>query len=324
MSITSNKITLISAITGNGIFTTTADYELLKAFMWKVQSDDESLSPADNTYIEDIKPIRKKKNTAVLTSKGKLDPRNFTQVNPRVVKANHNYLAFHIFHISSYTQKLVSWKPENKTWWEKSYEHKKYILENHPQFKGSKITSSYKPDKAWLTNNEFALNQFCDVAYDHKTFFEKFKDLFWLACSIDGKNPEEKDDSKWITEINKAQLPTSGSAKTEITYLTVKQSKKTNTWNLNNKEDKFIVYDYNKEWWEWSYKNRLEVDRKDENSYFPLTTKFKDATKGWEENASNENSSLNNICKELYAKNGRTADETEDMWRYCSDAGINS
>ncbi|GCE63597.1 hypothetical protein MHSWG343_05940 [Candidatus Mycoplasma haematohominis] len=320
--LTESKITIIlSVITGNTVIGVFGN-ELLKIYLLGRNSSEE-ISASDNSIFLKTTVSRIKTNAVSFDPKTKsnFDPRIYKDVNPTTVDKNPAKYTVYSFHqISQYKGKFVDWK-ENKEWWEKTYEKRKYVLENANFEKYVNIVGGYKNQQYWQAS-ELHMNQFCDYGYSNNSYFREHEEQFWLLCTTDAKNPKDKENTQTISQINKAKF-NKGETEEEIIYLTVEQAKKTNIYNAttNNAKDKFVVYDYSPEWWEWSFNYRWKVDKNSEVSSFPLSDKFKNATTGWSKET-NEKASLNLICQDFYeSKNMPSQNEIDDAWRYCTDAG---
>ncbi|GCE63796.1 hypothetical protein [Candidatus Mycoplasma haematohominis] len=89
--------------------------------------------------------------------------------------------------------------------------------------------------------------------------------------------------------------------------------------------------DKNKDWWEWSYKNRWLSDKDGSEESTKPKNKFKDLKGGFKRKDSDSDNFLNKKCKDAYGaesakvkKDANDNDEFEerDVWRYCSIGGI--
>ncbi|GCE63592.1 hypothetical protein [Candidatus Mycoplasma haematohominis] len=319
--LTESKITIaVSGISGNTALVISG-YEFLQIYLFGLNSSEE-LSSLDSNTIKATKIKRNKKGTVTFETgtQSDSDPRLHTVSPSTVLQHKSRYTAYWFHEIWSHRSKFVDWK-ENKAWWDKTYLTRKYMLENGGFKDLVNISGSYS-DQKYRNSATLYLNQFCDRNYSETNYYKSHKKIFWLMCTTDAKNPDQQEEEKIISKAKKAKFK-KGKTQEEITYLTVEQAKKDQMKNkkVDSNKSKFIVYDYSKEWWEWSYKYRLKVDKKDETSSFPLSKKFKDATKGWDDSI-NDAGALNKVCKDFYdASNNNSQNEIDDAWRYCSDAG---
>ncbi|GCE64041.1 hypothetical protein MHSWG343_10490 [Candidatus Mycoplasma haematohominis] len=324
--LTESKITIaISTISGNA-FLGIAGYEALQWYISGLNSDGE-ISTIENITIQDIKTLRKKTKTVKATSTSSFDLKKQVSANVMQTVSDSSYLRSNKStdsqHISQYLNKLINKERTNKNWWDEAYKERSYIIKIQAKNLSLKILGGYSDATSYnKASTEMYMNQFCDTGYFDADYYKKYKDLFWLSCSIDGKDPEETDQSKQKFLATEGDYQENSSNK-KIVYLTVEQSKNTSIKNekVNNKKDNFIIYDYSREWWEWSYKNRLQEDRKNEVSAFPLSSEFKKISEGWDISLEKE-SSLNKVCKDFYEKEAETSqDELEDAYRYCTASG---
>ncbi|WP_216083652.1 hypothetical protein [Candidatus Mycoplasma haematohominis] len=319
--LTESKITISCSVASINAALGVSGYELLQIYLLNGNAQEE-LSSFDNTAISNAKISRKKSKTiAWKESKDVLDPRLHETTKTTVNDHESRYRIYRFRHISQeHKAKFVDWK-DNKEWWEKTYEVRKYMLKNANFKKYVNIEGGYE-NLPYASQTKLHLNQFCDHVYWSKTYFEKYKSIFWLMCTTDAKNPETQEEAKIISQAKKAKFP-KGNQDEEIIYLTVEQAKKTNIYNAttNSAKDKFVVYDYSSNWWEWSYQYRFQEDKKNETSAFPISGKFKKIDKGWDDSRENT-TALNKVCKDFYEQtNNNSQDEIDDAWRYCSDKG---
>ncbi|WP_216083684.1 hypothetical protein [Candidatus Mycoplasma haematohominis] len=326
------KLTLtISAIGINsslGVITN----ELLKVYLWSYEEEEEIMF-SDNEELQDSIPIRKKTKTvtSIANTKSTFDPRpSKSSTAPITIAQNKDYSSYSLSHISKHRDKLVSWSKINKNWWNKAYKQREYIIKHQVFTSNFSLEGAYSPKFISKNSSVIYMNQFCDLAYRWPSVFHKHEELFWLTCTVDGKKPNTQPREREIISITKADFPISATEAEEIAYYTLSQSKKTNTklGNQNMTEEqkqKFVVYEWNRSWWEWSYEQRLEKDKNNEKTLFPLSEKFKNVTSAWGEISykdTNETSTnLNGLCKEVYEGKLTAKEEIEDAWRYCSDLG---
>ncbi|WP_216083645.1 hypothetical protein [Candidatus Mycoplasma haematohominis] len=317
--LTESKITIASAVTAFNSVLGVSGYELLQIYFLS-QGSSEEVSALNNLNIESTKIERKKNKTVFWKgAQNEIDPRIHTTSNTTVEKSETRYRAYRFHTITSHKPKFVDWK-ESKDWWEKTYETRKYMLKNGNFGRYVNIVGGYE-DKKYLFATSLHLNQFCDKSYSEGWYFKKYEPIFWLMCTTDAVNPDSSEEAKAISKAKKAKFP-KGQTEEEIIYLTVEQSKKGNIKNaqIQNNRNKFVIYNYSQKWWEWSYQYRLEEDKKNETSAFPLSNKFKNVNKGWD--ISNDNATaLNKVCEDFYLGDSQIQDEIEDAWRYCSDKG---
>ncbi|GCE63603.1 hypothetical protein MHSWG343_06000 [Candidatus Mycoplasma haematohominis] len=323
------KITIVvSGVAGNATLGVSG-YEFLKVYFLNQEISTE-VEAINNEAVIKITTYRKrsKEKTFESGTDNKFDLREIKNTSPKIVKHPHDrrHKTSSLRHINQeHRSQLVSWEKDNKQWWENTYKQREYMIKNQKVSPKITILGAYNDTNVYMggDNEPLHMNQFCDKGYGRQPYFKKYKQQFWLMCTINGKNPDNDVDSQEISTASKARFPESGSNKKEITYLNFEQSKKEDPKNTQVKENKskFVIYDYSQDWWDWSFNYRLKVDKEDETSAFPLTEKFKQATSGWDENVSSANA-LNKICKDFYEQSGTTSqDEIDDAWRYCSDEG---
>ncbi|WP_216083650.1 hypothetical protein [Candidatus Mycoplasma haematohominis] len=320
--LTESKITISCSVASINAALGVSGHELLKIYLLGLSSSG-GVVTVENIQISKIKTNRKRNET--ITSKkgteGTLDPRTHTTYRKTVDQVPDRYRIYSFHNIRKHKSKLVDWK-DNEAWWKETYKTRKYMLENLEPENSLAIAGAYK-NQTYLQSNDLHLNQFCDKSYTERAYYNQHKTIFWLMCTTDAKNPDEGEEAKIISQAKKAKFP-KGDQEEEITYLTFKQAKKPETKNTNikGKEDKFVVYDYSEKWWKWSYEYRLQIDKADETSAFPLSEKFKKVNKGWEETNYSDETNLNTACKKFYEQeNSLTQDEIDDAWRYCTDTG---
>ncbi|GCE63619.1 hypothetical protein MHSWG343_06160 [Candidatus Mycoplasma haematohominis] len=325
--LTESKITIGVAVVGINSFLGVSGHELLKIYLLSLDQSEE-VSVLENYEIKTIAPKRKRPKASSFdeSSKKPFDPRTPTDADPSTMDrgyARNYHPLFRTKHIDKHKSKLIIWK-ENKSWWESNYEQRKYMLENQ-DFSTSdwKFKEGFSKRVIWNLNQEVHINQFCYLMYESSTQYNKYKDVFWLLCSIDGKDPENNNSESSISQAEKANFPTEGSSEQEIIFMTLEQAKKkqSDMERIKVKEkNKFVVYDWKPEWWNWSYQYRLKKDLNDEDNAFPMTEKFKKVISGWDESL-NSSTALNKVCKDFYEAEPKQSDETEDAWRYCSATG---
>ncbi|GCE63995.1 hypothetical protein MHSWG343_10030 [Candidatus Mycoplasma haematohominis] len=324
-----SKITLtVSALGVNSVLGVSIN-ELLKIYLFNGETGEE-IGIFENLSIENLVPVRKKTAAEKFNTgtQSKFDRRSYADSKPTTIdkKYSSSYTNFEVAHINQHLNKLVSWKQENQYWWEEAYKRRIYIIKNQTFSSYVNIVGAFSSERIWRLDRDLHMNQFCDFLYWRRFKFPKYKDLFWLACSIEGKNPEETGNPTGIFQATKAKFKIKDGEK-EITYFTLSQVNKAEVENTtldSSNKEKFVVYDYSEEWWNWSYEYRWQKDKADETSAYPQSEKFKNVKKGWDEQVS-DNTSLNKICKDFYTSSS-TSDqkEIEDAWRYCSDVGSNS
>ncbi len=329
--LTETKITIAVATAGGNSALGVSINELLRIYLLG-RNESEEVQFVGNDNIKTIQPTRIKVATASFKegSESNLDPRAVKGTNPTNINSRSyiSHTAYELSHISKYRAKLPIWN-ENKDWWENTYKQRKYMIQNRASSTdGLQFKEGFSSLVIWYTNfkSEVYINQFCYVLYGSGTQFNKYKDLFWLICSIDGKNPEKDEPEKEVSSAEKAKFPIDNSGEKEITYMTLEQAKKKPEDKEKIKvaeKNKFVVWDWKKDWWEWSYQYRLQKDKSSENSAFPLSEKFRKITKDWDEKA-NDETALNKACKDFYESSSSSDDETEDAWRYCSIEGKQS
>ncbi|GCE63594.1 hypothetical protein [Candidatus Mycoplasma haematohominis] len=331
--LTESKITITTAVAAFNSILGVSGYELLRIYLLGQESSEE-ITNLENSIFKTTKAKRKrtKETTFKNNSQSKFDLRVSNDSNLKIVKhhLDQRHRTSMLFHIpKQHRGKLISWEADNKSWWEKTYKQREYMIKSQDVNPKVEITKGYSMEN--ITNLYFKnhseplpMNQFCDRGYAQTNYYKKYRKQFWLMCTVEGKDPDETDSSQEIAEATKARF-WEGEQEKEITYFNYKQSKKETIKNtkISNSQDKFVVYDYSPDWWEWSYKYRLKIDKDDETSDFPLSDKFRKANSGWDEKLS-KGEALNKICKDLYESNSSTSDEIEDAWRYCSDVGVNS
>ncbi|WP_216083666.1 hypothetical protein [Candidatus Mycoplasma haematohominis] len=317
------KITLsVAAIGGNsaiGIYFN----EFLRLYLFMTGDSDE-LSTSNNDAFKIVKTARKKVEKVIYKSstKNSSDPRKSSS-DPQWKISDSTYQSHtrgQMWHISSHKNKLVDGR-KNDNWWKSIYKQRTYIMKNQ-DINIEKIefvygfSATYIPD---LNSRAIYMNQFCYLIYGSNYQYKKYKDLFWLICSIDGVNPEEKNSSERISQMQTANFPIKNSQMKQINYMTLDQAKKKatdkNKFGSINKS-KYVVYDYSEEWWKWSYEYVWQKDQKDEESAYPLSEKFRKVQKGWDDQLGD--GSLNKVCKDFYENTNSSNDEKEDASRYCS------
>ncbi|GCE63612.1 hypothetical protein [Candidatus Mycoplasma haematohominis] len=322
------KITLsVAAVGGNsalGIYFN----EFLRLYLFMTGDSDE-LSTLDSDTFKSIMPTRKRVETVTYTngSKSSIDPRKSKTTPSEKISSStfKSHTPWQMGHISNHKDKLVNGR-EEEAWWKSIYDQRIYIMKNQDiNIEGIEFaygfSATYIPS---LNSRAIYMNQFCHFIYGNSRQYNRYKDLFWLICSINGKNPEEQEENKRISETEQATFPTPGETtnKKTITYMTLSQAKKKESDIKNIKvseKEKYIVYDYSEEWWKWSYQYRFQKDQADESSAYPLSEQFKKVEKDWDDKLNNQ--SLNKVCKDFYEKSSISADEQEDALRYCSAEG---
>ncbi|WP_216083662.1 hypothetical protein [Candidatus Mycoplasma haematohominis] len=325
--LTETKITIAVAAGGGNSALGVSINEFLRLYLFKNEEFDEVIT-LDNEDFRSVIPVRKKIKAVTYneSSKSSFDPRKSSSVPSEKISDStyDSHTSFQMKHIRQHRDKLVNWKKE-EAWWRSIYKQRFYIMKNQDIFTEKiNFVEGFSSSVIWSLNSEIHMNQFCYLIYGSYSKYDKYKELFWLICSIDGKNPEETNDDKKISSSEKATFPTEDDSSNEktITYMTLSQAKKKASDIANIKvseKDKYVVYDWSEAWWNWSYKYRFQKDKADENSAFPLSNEFKKAKKGWD--SALEQESLNSICKNFYEKENSSSDEKEDALRYCSAEG---
>ncbi|GCE63604.1 hypothetical protein MHSWG343_06010 [Candidatus Mycoplasma haematohominis] len=315
---------IISAISGNtalGII----GYELLKEYFLHLSSFEE-ITKADNSAIEIIKIERRLTKTVsfVIDSQKSFDPRIYTRNDLKTIdiEKEQKQAEHPLKGIKQDHKKLVVLFSDNSDWWNETYKKRKYIAESRDFERYVDLIGGYSNESNEYLINNVHMNQFCNKAYSDPSYFQEHEAQFWLMCTIDGKNPNDTEEEKVISQTTKAKF-FKGEKEEEITYLTLEQSKKTNIKNnkIGNHKNKFVVYDYNEDWWKWSFDYRLKVDKENETSLFPLSNRFKQVKNGWD-NTTRSTTGLNSVCKSFYEETDtKTQQEIDDAWRYCSDIG---
>ncbi|WP_216083054.1 hypothetical protein [Candidatus Mycoplasma haematohominis] len=326
------KITIAVAAIGGNATLGVSIHEFLKACLLNNVVEDEAFLTLDNSNIKTIIPARKKTVTVVFdeSKKANFDPRAHANASPSKIDSRYykSHTLYEMRHIKEeHRSKLAASKSENKDWWETAYKSRKYMIKNQKFSSPSvKFIGGYKSGIIWNLEKDLYMNQFCYRIYGSPTKYEEYKDLFWLVCSVDGKDPTEGSSVEGkISSGKRASFSTEGNKSKSIIYMTLGQAKKKEEdlekLKIQESErDKFVVYDWKKDWWEWSFEYRFQKDIKDETSAFPLSNKFKNIRNGWDEKIEND-TSLNKVCKDFYESDNSSSDEVEDAWRYCSDTG---
>ncbi|GCE63607.1 hypothetical protein [Candidatus Mycoplasma haematohominis] len=323
--LTESKITIAIATGGGNATLGVSINEFLKVYLLKKEEFEEIVA-LDNSSIGTTIPSRKKISTVSFNpeSKRSFDPRS-RQDKPSTIDYSgyKSHVISQVKHIAQHRNKVVVWN-QNQNWWDSVYEQRMYMIKNQDfSSKEVQFQKGYSTVTVWYLNKPVYMNQFCELLTWNSYQFKDYEDLFWLVCTTDGKNPNEKNPDSRISFAEKAKFPTEKPQEKEIIYMTLAQAKKktSDIENIKVKEkDKYVVYDWKPEWWEWSYQYRWKKDKSEENSAFPLSKKFTEIEKGWDENLNNAKS-LNTACKEFYEANNPTKEEIEDSWRYCSVLG---
>ncbi|WP_216083647.1 hypothetical protein [Candidatus Mycoplasma haematohominis] len=321
--LTESKVTITFSVIAANAALGVSGSELLKIYY---ALNEESIE-VENLNNELIKVTKIKRTRNKTTPKGTTSNFDLRKRHaPSIIIGSKHYTkhkGFGVRHIKNHLDKLVGWEEANKTWWEDAYKQREYVIKNQNFQPYFPIVGGYSDQQHWWTKN-LHMNQFCDKGYLNRSFFQKYKEQFWLMCTIDGKNPEKNDSEEVISWATKAEFQIKDGKKKQITYLTITQAKKKGINNTKITEDaktKFVIYDYSPEWWKWSYEYRLEADRKNETSPFPLSNKFRTIIQGWED-LNNNATALNKVCKDFYEQTSNNfQDEIDDAWRYCSDDG---
>lgn len=84
------------------------------------------------------------------------------------------------------------------------------------------ITSYKWSDRIQIKRN-ISINQFCEKSYISAQYFEKYKNLIWLACSVAGNKQ-----GSVPKQFTKAEFDFEGNGKTterELTYFKIKAIK---------------------------------------------------------------------------------------------------
>ncbi|GCE63614.1 hypothetical protein MHSWG343_06110 [Candidatus Mycoplasma haematohominis] len=307
----------VAAIGGNsaiGIYFN----EFLRLYLFMTGDSDE-LSTLDSSSFN-VTPIRKKTETVAYKGNStNVDPRKSTTATTQTMSP---YSAFMMGEPKRYSNKLA-YAQDEQAWWDSIYEIRIYIMKNQDiAAKKVRFKKGFSKEPIRSLSKAIHINQFCKYVSSNASKYREYKDLFWLMCSIDGKDPNEKGSNGKISKMEKATFPTENEQTQSITYMTLEQAKKKQADKSkfkNIQTNKYVVYDYSEEWWKWSYKYRFQKDQADESSAYPLSEQFKKVQEGWDDKLQNQ--SLNRACKDFYEKDNKDQNEKEDAARYCSADG---